>query len=88
MPYNRFLELIKIIPKIKQEERKEELITSAFTAFQLGAGGDKTFGQYLQALGLAEKKKIESKKITKEEALAIGQRIHEKAKLIKAQRGN
>jgi hypothetical protein len=27
----------------------------SFIGFQLGAGGDKTFGQYLEAIGLKEK---------------------------------
>ena len=31
------------------------MIENAFIGFQMGAGGDKTFGAYLESLGLKEK---------------------------------
>ena len=31
------------------------MIENAFIGFQMGAGGDKTFGTYLESLGLKEK---------------------------------
>ncbi len=49
-----------MLAKIRQEEAKERLVESAFVGFQMGAGGDKSFGEYLESLGLRDKT-IESK---------------------------
>ena len=82
MPLNRFLELAGTISKVKHEEAKQDLVNASFIAFQMGAGGDKTFGQYLETIGLAEK--VE----TKEEAstadvIAKADRIREKVRKLK-----
>jgi len=44
-----------LLSEVKQEEAKERLIENAFIGFQMGSGGDKTFGAYLESLGLKEK---------------------------------
>ncbi len=65
---------MKILHEIKHEEAKGRLIEVAFIGFQMGAGGNNTFGQYLESLGLSEKK-VEVANITKEEAIAKAERI-------------
>jgi len=47
--------LVKLLSEVRHEEAKERLIESAFIGFQMGAGGENTFGQYLESLGLKEK---------------------------------
>jgi hypothetical protein len=47
-----------MLVKIRQAEVKERYIQSAFIGFQMGAAGEKTFGQYLQSLGLGDKEYI------------------------------
>jgi hypothetical protein len=51
---------LELLAKIRQEEAKERLVESAFIGFQMGAGGEKGFGEYLESLGLRDKT-IESK---------------------------
>ena len=46
--------LVKLLAIIREKEGKDRLIQSAFIGFQLGAGGDKTFGAYLESWGLME----------------------------------
>lgn len=45
--------------KMMAKEQKRETVNSAFMAWLLGAGQDKTFEQFLVYYGLAEKKKID-----------------------------
>lgn len=45
------------------------MIEAAFIAFQMGAAGDKTFGQYIEALGLTDKQEPPKPKRTKEDIL-------------------
>lgn len=53
--YSRFTQLIRLSLKAKQEEEKARLILAAFVGWQMGAAGDKTLGDYLAHLGLADK---------------------------------
>ena len=56
--------------KIKHEEAREKLILAAFVGFQMGAGGDKNFKQYLESLSLAkDSDAVETENITAEEAI-------------------
>jgi hypothetical protein len=57
------------------------LINSAFVAFQLGAGGESNFGEYLSHLGLGNG--ATPAPITKEEAIAKAERIREKIRAMK-----
>uniref|UniRef100_A0A6M3IP57 Uncharacterized protein n=1 Tax=viral metagenome TaxID=1070528 RepID=A0A6M3IP57_9ZZZZ len=86
LPLNRLLELLEVLGKIRQEEAKEKLVNGAWIGFQMGAGGEKNFGQYLESIGLIESKEEPMPQITIEEAMAKGQRIREKAKKLKEQR--
>ena len=70
-----------MLSKIKQEEAKEKIIQGAWIGFQLGAGGDKRFGEYLESLGLSETEPLPQ--ITAKEALDKARKIREKAKKIK-----
>lgn len=60
---------------------RDGLIQSAFTAFQLGAGGDKTFGDYLSHIGLSDKPAIQQvkTKLTTPDILRKSQEIRERA---------
>lgn len=62
MPFSRLQELITLLPKVKQEEAKDRLIEQAFLAFQMGAGGKETFGQYLNGLGLGDNQSSQQSK--------------------------
>lgn len=52
--FSRFGQLRDLLIKVRQEEVKEKFILSAFIGWQMGAGGDKKFGDYLKELGLLE----------------------------------
>lgn len=56
--------------EVKKDEARDRLTESAFIGFQMGAGGDKTFGQYLEAIGLKEKT-AESQTMTPEDLAAF-----------------
>ena len=77
--FDRFQQLVIMLSKVKQEEAKDRLINSAFIAFQMGAGGDKTFGQYLEKIGLSETHSdLSGTQVTAKEALAKAQKIRDK----------
>jgi len=61
-----------MLSKLKQEEEKERFILGAWIGFQMGAGGDKNFGEYLYSLGLMEERVADRKgiELSKEQALA------------------
>ena len=81
--YSRFARLIRLLRKEKQEAVKEKFIVAAFTAFQLGAGGDnKTFGDYLVHLGLSEKQPQKVGPQEEDDTLALA-RIGIKVKKVK-----
>ena len=46
--------MVRRISKVKSEEVKERFINGAWIAHQMGAGGDKNFGDYLKEMGLLE----------------------------------
>lgn len=48
--------------KASQDEAREKFILSAFVGWQMGAAGEKTFGEYLSYLGLSDEppKRVES----------------------------
>ena len=64
------------IVKVCREAVKEEDRRFAFTAFLLGAGGDKTFGDYLRNIGMSEEP--EMPELTAKECIAIANRIKRK----------
>ena len=68
--FNEFLSLSKHIQKENEEKNKHDFICASYTAYQLGAGGEKkcnSFGDYLSSLGLGTKKpkltNVQKKKI-------------------------
>lgn len=74
---------MKLLRKEKQEVVKEKFTLAAFTAFQLGAGGDKgTFGDYLAKLGLSERQPQQAKPEDKDDSIALA-RIGIKVKKVK-----
>ena len=70
---DRFRQIIKLLNTVTQEETKEKLISGAWIGFQMGAAGDKTFGMYLDKLGLSDTEKV--KPITAAEAIAKAEKI-------------
>lgn len=73
--------MVELALKVKHEEAREKLILAAFVGFQMGAGGDKNFKQYLESLGLAkDSDAVETKPISAEEAIAKAEGILAKAK--------
>jgi hypothetical protein len=71
-----------LLSEIRENDAKEKLIEGAWIGFQLGAGGDMNFGNYLRKMGLMEGA-IEDK-ITAEQAKAKAQEILRKARLGRA----
>ncbi len=55
MSFSRFSQLRSLLIEARQEEIKEKFILSAFIGWQMGAAGEKTFGDYLSHLGLSDK---------------------------------
>ena len=45
---------MKLLAEVKKDEARDRLTEAAFIGFQLGAGGDKTFGEYLTSIGLKD----------------------------------
>lgn len=74
------MEIIGVVAKARQEEAQNQFINSAFVAFQLGAGGDMKFGEYLDKIGLAGNDKPEPERIhiTAEQAIAKAESIMRK----------
>ncbi len=68
LTFARFLELIQLASKAREEEAKEKLINSAFIGWQMGAGGKVKFGAYLSKLGLTEGPVETKKKSPKKDA--------------------
>jgi len=80
MPFSRFFHLCKFLLKEKRAGTREKFTMSAFTAWQMGAGGGKKFGEYLEDLGVVEKKAggeavPEDKEMTAEDAVAKAEDI-------------
>ena len=76
------MELIKLSSKARQEEAKEDLILAAFIGFQLGAGGKKTFEEYLKHLNLSEQPSQSPGSRDKDDDMALS-RMGIKAKKVK-----
>jgi len=55
LSFSRFLHLPNLLVKARREEADERFTLAAFVGWQLGAGGKKTFGEYLYSLGLSDK---------------------------------
>ena len=52
--FSRFQRLLKLLDRVKQAEEKDGLIAGAWIGFQMGAGEDTNFGEYLIHLGLSD----------------------------------
>ena len=46
--FSRFEQLASLLSEIRQEEAKEKIILATFVGWQMGAGGGKTFDEYLK----------------------------------------
>ena len=78
LPFNRYLQLRYLLIKAKHDDIKEKFTLAAFVGFQMGAGGDKNFGQYLEGLGLGEEQSgVEAKpsSLTAKEAVTKAEGI-------------
>jgi len=78
--FSRFLQLRDLLIEARQDEAKEKFILSAFAGWQMGAGAPKKLGEYLEELGLLEKRgagKVtpEVKGMTAKEAVAKAEEI-------------
>ena len=79
LPYARFRRIGRLIARSNREEARERLRDGAWIAFQMGAGGEMTFGEYLDKMGLGERKP-EPKPVTAKDAIAKAEAILEKAR--------
>jgi len=48
--FSRFAQLVSLLSEVRREEAEEKFTLAAFVGWQMGAGGNKTFGQYLKHL--------------------------------------
>lgn len=74
------MQIFETIAEVKKEELRDNWQRSAFTAYlvaaQFGAAKeDSTFNDFLQAVGLSDDTEIEVVENTKEEAMAIADRV-------------
>ena len=80
MSYGRFSRVVKVVAERFKSEARDRLKQGAWIAFQLGAGGEMTFGDYLDKMGLSDIPHVEATHVTAEEALAKAERILEMAR--------
>lgn len=52
--FARFVQLVQLSADARNREVKERLILASYIGWQMGAGGKKTFQQYLAKMGLSE----------------------------------
>lgn len=57
MLFEDFVEQVSFIELKEREAIKNQLTAACLISWQQGAGGKKTFGEYLEGFGLSEKKK-------------------------------
>lgn len=76
MPLSR----LQVVKEAQETEFRDRLVQGAFIAFQMGAGGKNSFGEYLNSLGLGEKR-TESKqaKISTGDILKKSEQVRAKA---------
>jgi len=73
-----FAEAVEYIEEQNAESIRMQYITASYTAWQMGAGKKKTFGEYLKHLGLVKKEKpmtTRQKKKVAESAIKAAMRI-------------
>jgi len=73
-----FAEAIDYVEAEEAEAVRMQYVAASYTAWQMGAGKKKTFGEYLKGLGLSKKEKpmtARQRKTTAANALKIAQRI-------------
>jgi hypothetical protein len=73
------LRLCRLVERAERDEAKERLREGAWIAFQLGAGGEKSFGDYLAQMGLSEQEPVREH-VTAQEAIAKAEAILERAR--------
>ena len=67
-----------MLEKEKNERERNRMVSAAYTAWLMGSGEKRTFGQYLRGLGLAEKERPldpDQKKVIADKAHKIAARI-------------
>lgn len=70
-----------LLIEARREEADEKLILAAFVGWQLGAAGKKTFGEYLEALGLSDKAPQDGSQKEQTQAQRIEQQKSQDTKL-------
>ena len=71
----------RILANVVQDEAKDKLIQGSWIAFQMGAGGDKKFGEYLDSIGLGKTEGQPQQKRTAKEIIAnVEATLREEAK--------
>jgi len=78
MRFDDFEEQAGIIEELRAEDAKNQLVSAAFVGWQSGAGGKKSFGEYLKSMGLSEK----AAELTDEQKKAIADTALRRAKQI------
>jgi len=84
LSFSRFLQLRRFILISKKEELREKFILAAYTAWQLGAGSGKKFGEYLDGIGLSDKETMSEpvpkvEEMSAKDAIAKAEEILRKA---------
>jgi hypothetical protein len=79
LSFRRFRRICRIIAEREREEARERYRDGAWIAFQMGAGGDVTFGDYLSRMGLSEQEPVQDH-TTAQEAIAKAEAILQRAR--------
>ncbi len=77
----RWYDVLTSLQEAIAEENDERWRQAAFVGWQFGAGGKKTFGEYLRAMGLGYRDELlhiqQTGLVSKEEAMANAERVLE-----------
>ena len=78
LSFVRFRKLTDLLLKMRGDEARERMIDGAWVGFQMGAGGELNFGDYLRKMGLVkgeDAKNPVTKETTAKEAIAGAEAI-------------
>jgi len=72
-----------LLIEIRQNEARERMIEGAWIGFQMGAGGELNFGDYLKKMGLLEgqaERMPEAREMSAADAIAKAEKILRRAR--------
>ncbi len=80
LPLIRYYPLVKYLSQLHRETVQAESVQTlgaAMTLYKMGVGGDISFMEFLEKLGFRSRREAAPVRVTKEEAIAKAEKIHE-----------